>query len=284
MLQYKVDFCYQKECHTILVDLLTACREIAFLLQKGFLIEDKLLGDEGNVNVQGEDQKKLDVIADNLIISSLKKNPLVRGVASEEQKLPIIFDTNSKGEYVVFCDPLDGSSNIDVGVSVGTIFSIFKVNPDSPNFLQKGRDQVFSGYVLYGTSTVLVCTEKGKEGVQQFVLNPKTLCFEQTHTEIILPSFGTIYSVNEANVKQMDKVVQNYIANFQTDKQNYSARYIGSLVADFHRNLIKGGVYMYPATKKAIHGKLRLMYEANPLSFIIEKAEGKAHEFSSLLY
>ena len=241
-----------------------------------------ILGAAGAENIQGEQQQKLDVYANNQFIKALRARKVVAGIASEENDdfIPL----NPDGEYIVAMDPLDGSSNIDVNVSIGTIFSIYKrVSPKgSPvsmeDFLQKGSEQLAAGYVIYGSSTMLVYTTGN--GVNGFTYDPGVGIFILSHPNLTTPVDGKIYSINEGNVKKCSKAVQSYIDYAQEiDKDSgrpYTGRYIGSLVADFHRNLIKGGIYMYPSTESAPKGKLRLLYECNPMAFLIEQANGKA--------
>jgi fructose-1,6-bisphosphatase I len=200
-------------------------------------------------------------------------------VASEEDDDIIVFDgeRSRKGNYVVMIDPLDGSSNIDVNVSIGSIFSIYRrLDPDRPvtkaDFMQPGREQVAAGYVIYGSSTMLVYSTG--HGVNGFTLDPSIGTFCLSHPNMTTPADGGIYSVNEGNYNDFSPGVKAYIEDLKARK--IGARYIGSLVADFHRNLLKGGIYLYPATQKAPKGKLRLLYEANPLAFIVEQAGGSA--------
>jgi len=239
-----------------------------------------ILGSEGTENIQGETQQKLDVYADVAFINYFKSGGLVCGIGSEENDEYLAFDTefSKRGKYVVLFDPLDGSSNIDVNVSIGTIFSVFRRTSsvgDLANindFLQPGIEQVAAGYVIYGSSTMLVYTTG--HGVNGFTLDPSIGEFCLSHPHMRIPEEGEIFSVNEGNLNDMEKPVKEYITHCKA--QNYSARYIGSLVSDFHRNLIKGGIYLYPSTKKSPKGKLRLLYECAPLAFIIEQAGGLA--------
>ncbi|MFK7757925.1 MAG: class 1 fructose-bisphosphatase [Flavobacteriales bacterium] len=239
-----------------------------------------ILGSEGTENVQGETQQKLDVYADVAFINYFKSGGLVCGIGSEENDNYLAFDTelSKRGKYVVLFDPLDGSSNIDVNVSIGTIFSVFRRTSgvgDLANindFLQPGTEQVAAGYVIYGSSTMLVYTTG--HGVNGFTLEPSIGEFCLSHPLMKVPKKGKIFSVNEGNYNDMQPAVQEYIDHCKA--KNHSARYIGSLVSDFHRNLIKGGIYLYPSTKKAPNGKLRLLYECSPLAFIIEQAGGMA--------
>ena len=243
-------------------------------VNKAGLAED-ILGAQGSENIQGEQQQKLDVYANDLFIRLLKSQGQVCAVASEENDDVVHFDNG--GKYVVAMDPLDGSSNIDVNVSIGTIFSIYRRVSEGPkatleDFMQPGTAQVAAGYIVYGSSTMLVYTTG--HGVNGFTLDPSIGTFCLSHPDMKTPVDGSIYSVNEGNYFDFTDGVRNYIDACK--RQNMSARYIGSLVADFHRNLLKGGIYFYPATPKAPKGKLRLLYEANPLAMIAEQAGGMA--------
>lgn len=245
-----------------------------------------ILGAVGSTNIQGEEQQKLDVYADNVFINALKNRGVVCGVASEENDDYIAFDSKEamEGNYVVAIDPLDGSSNIDVNVSIGTIFSVYrrKTPAGTPaqleDFLQPGTEQVAAGYVVYGSSTMLVYTTGN--GVHGFTFDPSIGVFYLSHPNMESPKDGRIFSMNEGNFHNSPKGIREYIKYCQEidepTNRPLSARYIGSLVADFHRNLIKGGVYIYPQIKTAPTGKLRLLYECNPLAFLIEQAGGKA--------
>ncbi len=227
----------------------------------------------GQTNVQGEEQQKLDVIANIRFIRALTKGGEVCAIVSEEEDAVIDLQ-NKSGKYVVAIDPLDGSSNIDVNISIGTIFSIYrrKTPIGSPileeDVMQQGTEQVASGYVLYGSSTMLVYTTGF--GVNGFTYEQSLGDFFLSHPKIQAPETGSIYSINEGTQNEWEIGLKNYIDFCKNN--NYSARYIGSLVADFHRNLLKGGIYIYPATKKNPSGKLRLLYEANALAFIAEQA------------
>lgn len=240
-----------------------------------------ILGKAGNENVQGEEQMKLDVFANDVFIDALSHREIVCGVASEENEdfISIKGGENSHlSNYVVLIDPLDGSSNVDVNVSVGTIFSIYRrVSPagtpiQMEDFLQKGENQVAAGYVIYGSSTMLVYTTGN--GVHGFTLDPSVGTYFLSHPNMKYPEKGKIYSTNEGNAQKFCQGVRNYIAFCQ--EEGYTSRYIGSLVADFHRNMIKGGIYMYPSTSSAPNGKLRLLYECNPIAFLTEQAGGRA--------
>jgi fructose-1,6-bisphosphatase I len=245
-----------------------------------------ILGAAANINVQGETQMKMDVFSDETLLNAMRWGGQVAGAGSEENEKYFAFDLEhcKKAKYVILFDPLDGSSNIDVNVSIGTIFSIFRRKSsigDLANvndFLQKGDEQVAAGYIIYGSSTMLVYTTG--HGVNGFTLQPSIGEFFLSHPNMKIPEDGAIYSMNEGNLNSCEKGVQEYIAWCKdSDKKTnrpYSARYIGSLVADFHRNLIKGGIYIYPGTTKNKSGKLRMQYECNPLAFIVEQAGGKA--------
>ena len=245
-----------------------------------------ILGAAANINVQGETQMKMDVFSDETLLSAMRWGGQVAGAGSEENEKYFAFDLErcKKAKYVILFDPLDGSSNIDVNVSIGTIFSIFRRKSsigDLANvndFLQKGDEQVAAGYIIYGSSTMLVYTTG--HGVNGFTLQPSIGEFFLSHPNMRIPEDGAIYSMNEGNLNSCEKGVQEYISWCKEDEKKtdrpYSARYIGSLVADFHRNLIKGGIYIYPGTTKNKSGKLRMQYECNPLAFIVEQAGGKA--------
>jgi fructose-1,6-bisphosphatase I len=245
-----------------------------------------ILGAAANINVQGETQMKLDVFSDETLLNAMRWGGQVAGAGSEENEKYFAFEQEhcKKAKYVILFDPLDGSSNIDVNVSIGTIFSIFRRKSsigDLANvndFLQKGDEQVAAGYIIYGSSTMLVYTTG--HGVNGFTLQPSIGEFFLSHPNMKIPEDGSIYSMNEGNLNSCEKGVQEYIAWCKEDEKKtnrpYSARYIGSLVSDFHRNLIKGGIYIYPSTTKNKSGKLRMQYECNPLAFIVEQAGGKA--------
>ncbi|QLE01524.1 class 1 fructose-bisphosphatase [Galbibacter sp. BG1] len=246
-----------------------------------------ILGASGDINAQGEDQQKLDVLANEKFIQSLTNREIVCGIASEEEDDFVVInshDNNHQNKYVVLFDPLDGSSNIDVNVSVGSIFSIYRrVTPiGTPvtieDFLQPGRKQVAAGYVVYGTSTMLVYTTG--HGVNGFTLNPAIGTFYLSHPDMQYPENGRIYSVNEGNYVHFPEGVKKYIkyCQMEEDDRPYTSRYIGSLVSDFHRNMIKGGIFLYPTSSKAANGKLRLLYECNPIAFLAEQAGGKASD------
>ena len=272
-----------EDLQKVLNDLAEASISVSKDISRAGLI-DGFLGAQGGQNVQGEDQQKLDVIADNAFIDVLEKGGAVCGVASEENENFVSFNNpkSQSGSYVVLFDPLDGSSNIDVNVSIGTIFSIYKrISPlNGPacieDMLQKGTEQVAAGYTLYGSSTMFVYTSG--QGVNGFTLEPRKEEFYLSHPDMKMPVKGRYYAMNEGNINECNPKIIDYIKYCQSRENDYgspySGRYIGSLVADFHRNLIKGGIYIYPCTKNAPEGRLRLLYECNPLSFISEQAGG----------
>ena len=249
-----------------------------------------VLGASGDENIQGEIQQKLDVFADMQFIMALRDSGECCGLASEENQEIISFDDDfaNDGKYIVCMDPLDGSSNIDVNVSIGTIFSIYKrLSPrghkaEERDFLQPGNKQIAAGYIIYGSSTMLVYTTG--RGVNGFTLDGAIGEFCLSHPNIQTPEAGKIYSVNEGNYVNFPEGVKNYIKYCKekdkaTDRPK-KARYIGSLVADFHRNLLKGGIFIYPSSNSSPNGKLRLIYECNPIAFIAEQASGKASDGS----
>jgi fructose-1,6-bisphosphatase I len=243
-----------------------------------------ILGATGQENVQGEAVQKLDVFANQALIHCLGNRGNVAIMASEEDEKPIVVPRDREfGRYVVVYDPLDGSSNIDVNVSVGTIFAIFRREPDPTcereplhDVLQRGTEQLAAGYVVYGSSTMLVYT--AGNGVHGFTLDPSIGAFVISHENVKMPQQGGLYSVNEANADTFPEGYRQYLARLRAGDAGrpYSSRYIGSLVADFHRTLLKGGIFLYPPTRQHPHGKLRLMYEANPIAFLAEQAGGAA--------
>lgn len=244
-----------------------------------------IIGATDQKNHSNEEQQKLDVYANQAFKRALINRQIVCGFASEEEDDFITISSendNKRNNYVVLIDPLDGSSNIDVNVSVGTIFSVYRrITPsDEPvstaDFLQKGAKQVAAGYILYGTSTILIYTTGF--GVNGFTLNPALGTFYLSHPNLKFPAAGNIYSINEGNYVHFPQGIKKYIKYCQEDKNErpYTARYVGSLVSDFHRNLISGGVYLYPPTLSYPHGKLRLLYECNPIAFLAEQAGGAA--------
>jgi fructose-1,6-bisphosphatase I len=278
------EFPYAKgELSRLLRDISIAAKIVGSEIRKAGMGD--ILGSSGEINVQGEEQKALDVYANQQFIAALEMGGECCGIASEENEeiIPIDNDVSKDAKYVVCMDPLDGSSNIDVNVSIGTLFSIYRrVSENGPatkaDFLQKGRMQVAAGYILYGSSTMLVYTTG--HGVNAFTLVPAIGEFCLSHANIKTPNIGAYCSVNEANYVTFNEGVKKYIKHCQEEDPStsrpYAFRYIGSLVGDFHRNLIKGGIYMYPSSAKQPGGKIRLTYECNPLAYIAEQAGGKA--------
>jgi fructose-1,6-bisphosphatase I len=279
------DFPYAKgELTSLLHHIGTAAKIVNKKINKAGLVD--ILGKSGAVNIQGEDQQKLDVFADKVFINSLLASGECCGVATEENQNEIIFTDKfaRKGKYIVCMDPLDGSSNIDYNVSVGSIFSIFRrITPrgekvTNEDFIQPGSNQVAAGYIIYGSSTMLVYSTGN--GVNGFTLDPSIGEFCLSHPDIKTPDDGKIYSINEGNYIYFPAGIKKYIKYCQEKDEGsgrpYTSRYIGSLVSDFHRNLLKGGVFLYPPNENLPEGKLRLVYECNPISFIAEQAGGTA--------
>lgn len=273
------------ELSSLLMDLTLACRQIQAQTRSAGLLE--VLGVTGDENVHGEQVKKLDEIADRILFNAMDHGGHLCAMASEEnEEVLTIPSYYEKGKYVLLFDPLDGSSNIDANVSVGTIFSIHKRVTEGgdgtlEDMLQKGSEQICAGYVIYGSSTLLVYTTG--QGVHGFTLDPTVGEFLLTHENLRTPERGRIYSVNGGNFRYWDQGTKTYLRWLkEEDKETgrpYSSRYIGSLVADFHRNLLYGGIFLYPADGKSERnkrGKLRLLYEAAPLAMIIEQAGGAA--------
>lgn len=272
------------ELSRLLRDMALAAKRVNVEVNKAGLVD--ILGDAGSINVQGEDVKKLDIFANNQFMGVLQHGISCAGIGSEEMDDFVVFDDeiSNNSKYVVLFDPLDGSGNIDVNVSIGTIFGVYKrVSPlgkpcTKEDFLQPGKNQVAAGYVVYGSSTMFVYATR--RGVNGFTLDPSIGEFTMSHPNIICPPTGKFYSVNHGNFFQYNEGVRKYIDGCQRKtKENggpYTQRYIGSMVADVHRNLIKGGIFMYPGTIEKPGGKLRLLYEANPFAFILEVAGGVA--------
>ena len=292
IIENQAEFQYSSgELSRLINSIRLAAKVVNHEVNKAGLVD--IVGAAGETNIQGEDQQKLDVMANDTFIRTLTNRNILCGIASEENDDFISLegqngDNNNK--YILLMDPLDGSSNIDVNVSVGTIFSIYRrVTPTGTpvtieDFLQKGREQVAAGYIVYGTSTMLVYTTG--HGVNGFTLNPAIGTFYLSHPNMQFPEMGSIYSVNEGNYVHFPDGVKRYIKYCQEEKDDrpYTSRYIGSLVSDIHRNMIKGGIYMYPKSSKATNGKLRLLYECNPMAFIAEQAGGKASDgYSAIL-
>jgi len=284
IIEKQADFPYAKgELSRLLRDIGIAAKIVNREVNKAGLAD--ILGENGTTNIQGEGQKKLDVYANEQFISALKHGGECCIVASEENDDFIHLDTDvsKDANYIVAIDPLDGSSNIDVNVGIGTIFSIYRRKSTAgratlADVLQKGTEQVAAGYVIYGSSTMLVYTT-GK-GVNGFTLDPSIGEFCLSHPDMKIPKDGVIYSINEGYYAHFPDGVKKYIKYCQVEDEKtrrpYTSRYIGSMVADIHRNLIKGGIFIYPVTASAPKGKLRLVYECNPMAFIIEQAGGKA--------
>lgn len=273
------------ELSRLINSLRLAAKVVNHEVNKAGLVD--ILGAAGDTNIQGEDQQKLDVYANTIFMETLTNREIVCGIASEEEDDFITISGNDKAnnnKYVVLIDPLDGSSNVDVNVSVGTIFSIYRrvTKPGTPvqleDFLQEGSKQVGAGYIVYGTSTMLVFTTG--HGVNGFTLNPAIGTFYLSHPDMTFPKDGTIYSINEGNYVHFPQGVKDYLKYCQMEEGDrpYTSRYIGSLVSDFHRNMIKGGIYIYPTSSKSPKGKLRLLYECNPMAFLAEQAGGKASD------
>lgn len=272
------------ELSGLLRDIGLAAKRVNVEVNKAGLVD--ILGDYGTVNVQGEEVKKLDVYANDQFMGVLRHGISCAGIGSEELDDVVIFDdeVSNNSKYVCLFDPLDGSANIDVNVSIGTIFSVYRrVSPigepaTKEDFLQPGIKQVAAGYVIYGSSTILVYATR--RGVNGFTLDPSIGEFTLSHPNIQCPPSGKIYSVNHGNFLRYEEGVRKYINICQTkDKTTggpYTQRYIGSMVSDVHRNLLKGGIFMYPVTTDKPGGKLRLMYECNPFAFIVEVAGGLA--------
>lgn len=286
IIENQKDFPYSSgELSRIFNSIKLAAKVVSYKVNKAGLVD--IIGGVGEKNVQGEDQQKLDVYANEVFIQTLINREIVCGIASEENDDFITVegsDNSHNNKYVLLMDPLDGSSNIDVNVSVGTIFSVYRrITPvGTPvtleDFLQPGINQVAAGYVIYGTSTMLVYTTGC--GVNGFTLNPAIGSFYLSHPNMKVPEDGSIYSVNEGNYVHFPQGVKDYIKYCQLEEGDrpYTSRYIGSLASDIHRNIIKGGIYLYPTSSKALKGKLRLLYECNPMAFIVEQAGGKASD------
>ncbi len=285
LIESQAEFPYAKgELTRLLYHVMVAAKMVNKKVNKAGLVD--IIGEAGDVNVQGEEQKKLDVYANDQFIAALRSCGECCGVASEEDQEIITFDDDMArdGNYIFCMDPLDGSSNIDVNVSIGTIFSIYRrISPRGEkavleDFLQPGIKQVAAGYIVYGSSTMLVYTTG--RGVFGFTLDPSIGEFCLSHYDIKTPVNGKIYSINEGNAHEFPAGIRKYVEyckdSDKATQRPYSARYIGSLVSDFHRNLLKGGIFMYPPTSKQPDGKLRLLYECNPIAFLAEQAGGKA--------
>ncbi|MEO6833375.1 MAG: class 1 fructose-bisphosphatase [Chitinophagaceae bacterium] len=267
------------ELSALLRDIGLACKLINKQVQKAGLV-DGIMGKQGATNIQGEEQMKLDVYADEMLISILRNSADCAGIASEENDDVVCFDDpySHNSKYVVLFDPLDGSSNIDCNASIGTIFAIYRrISPSGEcctkeDFLQAGKNLMAAGYVIYGSSTMMVYATK--IGVNGFTLEPSIGEFCLSHPNMKCKEGATIYSVNQGNWNKYSDGVRDFLTNCM-DKA-FSHRYIGSMVADLHRTLIKGGIFLYPADTKSPKGKLRLLYECNPMAFLVEAAGGMA--------
>lgn len=279
IIEKQADFPYAKgELSRLLRDIGIAAKIVNREVNKAGLMD--ILGSAGSENIQGESQQKLDIFANEQFISALRSGGECAILASEENEEVIHLSKHAK--YIVAIDPLDGSSNIDVNVPVGTIFSIYRKSHDGPatiaDVLQQGTFQVAAGYIIYGSSTMLVYTTGC--GVNGFTLDPSIGEFCLSHPNLKTPPTGTLYSINEGNYVHFPLGVKKYIKYCQVEDPGtcrpYTSRYIGSMVADLHRNLIKGGIFIYPSTASAPKGKLRLVYECNPLAFVTEQAGGRA--------
>ena len=268
----------------LLRDIGLASKRVNVEVNKAGLVD--ILGDTGNINIQGEEVKKLDIYANNQYLGVLRHGISCAGIGSEELDDILIFDDpiSNNSKYVCLFDPLDGSANIDVNISIGTIFSVYRrvsalgKPATKEDFLQPGNKQVAAGYVIYGSSTMLVYATK--RGVNGFTLDPSIGEFTMSHPDIVCPPLGKIYSVNHGHFFRYEDSVKEYITACQKKDETtggpYTQRYVASMVADVHRNLIKGGIFMYPGTTDKPKGKLRLLYECNPMAFIVEKAGGIA--------
>lgn len=273
------------ELSSLLRDIGLAAKRVNVEVNKAGLVD--ILGDAGTMNVQGEEVKKLDIFANDQFMGVLRHGISCAGIGSEEMDDIVVFDdpVSNNSKYVCLFDPLDGSANIDVNVSIGTIFSIYRRVSEigkpctKEDFLQPGNKQVAAGYVIYGSSTMLVYATR--RGVNGFTLDQSIGEFSLSHPDIKCPPDGKIYSVNHGNFFQYTEGVKQYITACQKKTKEtggpYTQRYIGSMVSDVHRNLIKGGIFMYPAINDKPKGKLRLMYECNPFAFIVEVAGGRAN-------
>lgn len=286
IIEKQADFPYAKgELSRLLRDIGIAAKIVNREVNKAGLVD--ILGEAGTVNIQGEDQMNLDVFANTQFIAALTCGGECCIVATEEEEefVPIDSPVSKNAKYIVCIDPLDGSSNIDCNVAVGTIFSIYRRKSVDgmatlADVLQKGTEQVAAGYVIYGSSTMMVYTT-GK-GVNGFTLDPSIGEFCLSHANMRVPAKGNIYSINEGNYVHFPEGVKKFLKYAQVEDETtnrpYTSRYIGSMVADIHRNLIKGGIYMYPTTSSSPNGKLRLIYECNPMAFIVEQAGGVASD------
>ena len=259
--------------NAVILAIAEGSRQVQQQVQQAALAD--ALGTTGETNVQGEIVQRLDEASSSIFVETLSTSGHVAAIGCEEIENPVIVDGETGGGFIVLMDPLDGSSNIDVAVSIGSIFGIWKkapgetVNDDS--LLKKGNEQVAAAYVVYGSSTVLVLATQ--DAVCGFTLDAQSGIYYETHPNILIPDACPYYSTNEGNSKGLDEPTKKAVALL---RDKYSQRYVGSLVADFHRNLLKGGIFAYPADLNRRDGRLRLMYEANPLGFVAEQAGGAA--------
>lgn len=284
LIDNQADFEYASgELTRLLNSIRLAAKVVNFEINRAGLVD--ITGTVGSTNVQGEEQKKLDVFANEAFINTLTNREIVCGIVSEENENFITIPGSNRrhqNKYVLVMDPLDGSSNIDVAISVGTIFGIYRrISPigtevNLADFLQEGYKMVAAGYIIYGTSTILVYSSGN--GVNGFTLNPAIGTYYLSHPNIKIPDTGRIYSVNEGGYVHFPQGVKDYIKYCQQEEDDrpYSSRYIGSMVADIHRTLLQGGIYMYPKSSERENGKLRLLYECNPMAFLLEQAGGMA--------
>jgi len=270
------------EFTSLMNEILVAAKIISLEVNKAG-IGGHILGVTGNINVHGEEVQKLDEFANSIFVNIMSKSGKVCAITSEEMAEPVIVPKEEAGKYIFMMDPLDGSSNIDVNVSIGTIFSIYRKKSSGSSvtkedLLQKGADQVAGGYVVYGSSTMFIYSSGS--GVHGFTLDPSLGEFFLSHPDMKIPVQGNIYSVNEGNQIIWDDKQKNLINYFkeldEATKRPYRGRYIGSMVSDFHRTLLKGGIFMYPKDNKNPNGKLRFAFEASPLAFVVENAGGRA--------
>ena len=252
----------------LLTQIENASKIIASHIKKAGLVD--ILGQTGQKNAYDEEVQRLDEFSNHLLVDILSESGQAHAIASEELDKPFFIKKHS-GNYTVFLDPLDGSSNIDININVGTIFSIYR---KSESFLEPGIKQVAAGYIIYGPSVIFVYS--CGNGVNGFTLDPSMGSFLLSHPNIRIPKRGSIYSVNEGYFTLFSKKDQDYIGSFKDAIKPYKLRYVGTMVSDVHRTLLKGGVFMYPADSKHSQGKLRLMYEVNPMSFIMQQAGGMA--------
>ena len=274
------------ELSNLLRDIALAAKRVNAEVNKAGLVD--ILGETGYQNIQGETVKQLDDFANDSFLAVLQRGISCAGIASEEMDDFVPFDEElcNQSKYIVVLDPLDGSSNIDVNISIGTVFGVYKRKSELgrpcilEDFLQKGENLVASGYIIYGSSTMLVYATR--RGVNGFTLDPSLGEFTISHPDIKCPPTGNVYSVNQGNYYKYNQNVRQYIHDCQvrtkTDGGPYSHRYTGTMVADMHRNLLKGGIFLYPSTADRPNGKLRLVYECNPFAFIYEMAGAKASD------